>query len=455
MRWLLMAAAFTTLFACHRASDSEGVEPEQTERFALQELSDITLHEGERLLVKLVVLNDKGGPVTFTAENLPPFATLAGDTLTLAPGPGSEGETVVTVHASTHHGNGQDKDSTRFTLRVLRQGSVENPRAPEPCNTPMEPVVSWSVSGERVWKRLPSNTCEELFGVWGSSATDVWAVGAKGTIIRWNGSTWTPVASGTDRDLLAVRGTAPDDVWAVGGREGDFRPTLLHWNGERWSTPAWSKDAVEEGPPCCSTRGTPRVLRGVLPFSRTDVWAVGHGSPVEWNGSQLRGYGYYHSASKNHIGGLGRNDWWELGPSGLLWHGVGTSMTNQSIDRYVDLYGLWAFTPQDVWVTGERLSYVNGSALRHGAFAHWDGATWTVEDKAGWPRFRAIWGSTPQDVWAVGPDGTAHREGTVWSALNAAGLAGNHVWGTGSRDAWLVGPGGRVLHLEPAPTASR
>jgi hypothetical protein len=125
-------------------------------------------------------------------------------------------------------------------------------------------------------------------------------------------------------------------------------------------------------------------------------------------------------------------------------------MFNRSIDRYIDLYGIWAFSPQDAWVAGERLSYVNGNPLRDGALAHWNGTAWTVEDKAEWPRFRAIWGSTPNDVWAVGPEGLAHRDASGWTPLNLAGLSGNHIWGANQLDAWIVGPGGRALHLEPA-----
>jgi hypothetical protein len=121
----------------------------------------------------------------------------------------------------------------------------------------------------------------------------------------------------------------------------------------------------------------------------------------------------------------------------------------RSIDRYIDLHGVWAFTPQDAWVAGERLSYVNGNAIRSGALAHWDGTAWTVEDKAEWPRFRAIWGSTPNDVWAVGPEGLVHRDANGWTPLNLTGLHGNHIWGASQTDAWIVGPGGRTLHLEP------
>jgi hypothetical protein len=42
----------------------------------------------------------------------------------------------------------------------------------------------------------------DLSAVWGSSATDVFAVGDAGTIFHYDGSTWSPMASGTSQDFL-------------------------------------------------------------------------------------------------------------------------------------------------------------------------------------------------------------------------------------------------------------
>ncbi len=56
----------------------------------------------------------------------------------------------------------------------------------------------------------------DLFGVWGSGPSDVWAVGWGGTILRWDGRAWARVSSGATVDLLGVWGSGPSDVWAVG-----------------------------------------------------------------------------------------------------------------------------------------------------------------------------------------------------------------------------------------------
>jgi hypothetical protein len=44
---------------------------------------------------------------------------------------------------------------------------------------------------DNIWSAMDSGTTEDLYGVWGSSASDVFAVGWNGTILHYDGSTWT------------------------------------------------------------------------------------------------------------------------------------------------------------------------------------------------------------------------------------------------------------------------
>src|SRR5690606_12660666 len=74
-----------------------------------------------------------------------------------------------------------------------------------------------------------------VFGIWGASASDLWAVGGRfngggGFAWRFDGSTWTeatvPEDIAAEAGLLKVAGRSPDDVWMVGGNGA-----ALHWNG--------------------------------------------------------------------------------------------------------------------------------------------------------------------------------------------------------------------------------
>jgi len=69
-----------------------------------------------------------------------------------------------------------------------------------------------------------------LNSVWGTSASNVLAVGAAGRIIRFDGTSWTSMASPTTRALYRVAGSGPNDVWAVGDS------VALHFDGSTWAS---------------------------------------------------------------------------------------------------------------------------------------------------------------------------------------------------------------------------
>ena len=62
---------------------------------------------------------------------------------------------------------------------------------------------------------MASGTPNDLRGVWGDSASDVFAVGHDGTIIHYDGSAWAPMISNTTEDLNGVWETS-SVAFAVG-----------------------------------------------------------------------------------------------------------------------------------------------------------------------------------------------------------------------------------------------
>ena len=69
---------------------------------------------------------------------------------------------------------------------------------------------------------------EDLFGANGNGQTDQFAVGSSGTILHWNGVSWSAMASGSTANLKAVASEESGngnlvDVWAVGSGG-----TILH-----------------------------------------------------------------------------------------------------------------------------------------------------------------------------------------------------------------------------------
>jgi len=140
------------------------------------------------------------------------------------------------------------------------------------------------------------------FKIWGSSASDVWAVSEKGVIIHYDGSTWTEQTSGTTQRLITVYGRGPDDVYAVGGVTSSV---LLHNDGTGWQQldmdlgaglmGVWTapgQDVFVAG-----FRGATGLGDGsdwtALPYLTTDclhaTWGDGHGVILAGGGNLLSG----------------------------------------------------------------------------------------------------------------------------------------------------------------------
>jgi hypothetical protein len=101
---------------------------------------------------------------------------------------------------------------------------------------------------------MSSGTTEWLFDVWGSSGSDVFAVGESGTILHYDGLAWSAMSSGTSYWLFGVWSSSGSDVFAVG-----WNGTILHYDGTDWS----------------AMRRTYFDLEAVGGSSGSDVFAVG------------------------------------------------------------------------------------------------------------------------------------------------------------------------------------
>lgn len=131
------------------------------------------------------------------------------------------------------------------------------------------------------WAQVPSPNPRDLngdiilVGLTGSSASNVWAVGAyagggrlKTLVEHWNGRAWKLVASpspGGFSALSSVTAASAHSAWAVGDSiSQNKRKTLIeHWNGRAWSRVA------------SPSPGGSSELAGVAATGHHGVWAVG------------------------------------------------------------------------------------------------------------------------------------------------------------------------------------
>lgn len=112
-----------------------------------------------------------------------------------------------------------------------------------------------------------------LIDVWGSSATDVWAIGTGTEALHYDGSSWVEVSVGTDDAstiLQRIWGSSATDVWAVGYRGYAGTPAqgvIVHFDGVAWSL---RSDSPAE------------PLYAIWGSGPDDVWAGGGGAIVHY-----------------------------------------------------------------------------------------------------------------------------------------------------------------------------
>lgn len=363
-------------------------------------------------------------------------------------------------------------------------GSTNEPRTIPAANGDAGPDASDGCEGDGDVDACPSRAgaCEDewcpvttpldpalgLASVWGSGPSDVWAVGAAGSVLHWDGSAWTAASVGTSQSLYAVWGTGPNDVWIASSPSVIFRKAGAVDGAARWSL----APAIVEAP---GARG--KVLRALWGTSPSDVWVGGDlfasassstrwglwrsaaaGSGAAWTGTSPR--------AVSAIWGSGPNDVWivggasgELGDAGassahtdgalteeglLAWTAVDTQSTGT-------LHAVWGSGPSDVWAVGDF------GTIRHGGRGR---PRWIAVASPTTKTLRGLWGSAPDDVWAVGDEGTLlHYDGVAWAASTATFPSGTRprlfgVWGSGPSDVWAVGDG-LVLHYSGPKARAR
>src|SRR4030042_4058586 len=88
-------------------------------------------------------------------------------------------------------------------------------------------IPSWLHSQEWKWEN-PYPQGNNLYKIWVNSATDIFAVGDSGTIIHFDGVSWSVMLSNSTVRLEDVWGTSYIDVFAAG-------TAVLHFDGLSWS----------------------------------------------------------------------------------------------------------------------------------------------------------------------------------------------------------------------------
>jgi hypothetical protein len=216
----------------------------------------------------------------------------------------------------------------------------------------------------------PTADTLDVVALWGSSSTDVYAVGGK-KIQRYDGVGWTEVTSGASNPLLSIWGSSSTDIYA-----GGFSGTLVHSTGGAFSSVPSTGIGVEP-------------IAAIWGSSSSNVY-VGATNVYRYNGSSWSSVNTGISNIRA-IWGTSATDIWMGATSGNLTHYNGTSWTTSTVGT-ADIGGIWGTSSTDVYMVN-----------RAGEIWHYNGASW-VKYALSDALLTGIWGSGRTDVWTVGGD---------------------------------------------------
>ena len=277
------------------------------------------------------------------------------------------------------------------------------------------------------------------------SATDGWSVGVNGTVLHYNGTTWSVVPISTTGRLVDVHMLSTTDGFIL-DRENN---SVYRWNGTQWSLFYVAS----------------RNLNRLDAISADDVWMSGLGkifhcnpcpaSGGTWTESYTEPVGANIFNIQMFIGSQGVEGWAggaaTAGQGALLMHYLNGTWT-----RYLPspsstvLYNSFFTIPTDGWAIG----YTSTTYIMH-----YDGVQWT---RAYTPTqfLDHMYMLSPTEGWMSGPFGDiVHFLNGNFIPQYAASNYLTSIAMVSQTDGWAVGNAGLMAHYvddsTATPTASR
>lgn len=273
---------------------------------------------------------------------------------------------------------------------------------------------------------LSSNWTEDIEGIWGNSGADVFAVASTRDILHYDGSTWQSIylSDPSYGSPLGIWGSSSTDVFAI------HSDLILHYNGNIWT---------EMDNPL---QGTTTYLNGgIWGSSNSDIFAVAqygtilHYDGIEWTSIQTGFSCFFYD-----IWGTAHNDVFAVGSGGVILHYDGdnwTEMPNPFNGSYWSPMAIWGSSSNDVFAVGGG-----------GMILHYDGIEWATMQSGVSTGLSDVWGRAENDVFAVGANGTIlHYNGIAWSKMNSGtSYDFTTVWESLEGDVFVGGEEGTILY---------
>jgi hypothetical protein len=297
------------------------------------------------------------------------------------------------------------------------------------------------------WTRMVSDTTRNYRGIWGASATDVYATDSYyGGLWHYDGSTWSAVSIGTIGDgpyayLSGVWGASASNVFVVGhkdGYDGTMTYWLMHelvlrWNGSTW-TGMWVSTTIGGSGSFSVWGASPRdVFVSRISNQRVLVFDGLHWASTSCQGTpqECAGSGMWGTSAKNVYAASNAN---------TIIRYDGSSWSSMTSGNTAILWAIWGTSATNVYAIGDG-----------GTILHYDGTNWSPMVSGTTQSLSAIWGTSATSVYAVGTGGTIlHYDGTTWSPMTSGTTADLYgIWGTTPTTVFVVGAKGTILQGTP------
>ena len=291
-----------------------------------------------------------------------------------------------------------------------------NPTGPGDA-TPGRRDYTWTVDTLTV----PNNDLFYLFSLWGSSPTDIWAVGSGSsslvTLWHYDGTGWSRNTSSLSSNLMSVYGFAQNDVWATSSPGG-----IYHYNGQQWSL-AYAN----------SISGTHPGFDNIWGDAANNIYAVGaidtisggyKGEIAHYDGSawSLVSIADYRVSFNGIKRGVKESEKYYL--MGTRFETIGDTSKLFELDGN-DLKGI--YTGQDVATVNE-VSGKTYFCIKKKIFKYQDNQFTIWKDFSSTAHVGRMWGRSEIDFFTVGSNGLTHYNGTDLVTLYPTDLFINDVF---------------------------
>ncbi|MEO8841255.1 MAG: hypothetical protein ABI591_03710 [Kofleriaceae bacterium] len=256
---------------------------------------------------------------------------------------------LTTTYGGLAHGDGTTFGWVDEGARIQNRNTIVATSASNAWVLGEGPARHWDGSA---WNDVTMPATGYLHGAFALSPTNIYAAGDSGSLIHYDGTSWTKITGIPTQTwtLYAVWASGPSDVYAIG-----YLGNLSHWDGSTW-TSAWSG-------------ATTNHVYGLHGFSATDIWGAAqngtiiHKTATGWTSTHPGTYDLY------SVWGASANDVWVGGEFGHTFHWNGTAwseVTTPATTDYADLHAIRGTSSTDVWAAGG-----------NGMLYHWDGTAWS------------------------------------------------------------------------------